>query len=138
MGVLTREEGLSYAVCTEEVVDSELLSLIPNAPMVTVTCSATASLLVKRLFCCKGNPQALWILLNYTADRGENQREKSKVSLLPVSTYYTTLSCTRTHYFVHTDPMLHRPLTDSGCTYTSYFTSTVTLGVKAGQGGVPT
>ena len=34
-------------------------------------------------------------------DRGENQREKSKVSPLPVSPYYTTLSCTRTHYLVH-------------------------------------
>ena len=64
------------------------------------------------------------------ADRGENQREKSKVSPLPVSPYYTTLSCTWTHYLVRTDPMLHRPLTDSGCTYASYFTSTVTLEVK--------
>ena len=27
--------------------------------------------------------------------------------------------------------MLHRPLTDSGCMYASYFTSTVTLEVKA-------
>ena len=67
------------------------------------------------------------------ADRGENQREKSKVSPLPVSPYYTTLSCTQTHYLVHTDPMLHRPLIDSGCTYTSYFTSMVTLEVKAEQ-----
>ena len=47
--------------------------------------------------------------------------------------YYTTLSCTQTHYLVHTDPMLHGPLIDSGCTYTSYFTSMVTLEVKAEQ-----
>ena len=66
-------------------------------------------------------------------DRGENQREKSKVSLLPVSPYYTTLSCDRTHYLVCTDPTLHGPLTNSGCTYASYFTSTVTLEVKAEQ-----
>ena len=31
----TREEGLSYAVCAEEVANPELLSPIPNAPMVT-------------------------------------------------------------------------------------------------------
>ena len=37
----------------------------------------------------------------------------------------------RTHYLVCTDPMLRRPLTDSGCTYASYFTSAVTLEVKA-------
>ena len=35
IGELTREEGLSYAVCVEEVANSELLSPIPNAPMVT-------------------------------------------------------------------------------------------------------
>ena len=35
MGELTREEGLPYAVCAEEVVNSESLSPIPNAPMVT-------------------------------------------------------------------------------------------------------
>ena len=35
MGELTREEGLSYAVCVEEVANSESLSPIPNAPMVT-------------------------------------------------------------------------------------------------------
>ena len=64
-------------------------------------------------------------------DRGENQREKSKVSLLLVSPYYTTLSCTWTHYLVRTDPTLHGPLIDSGCTYASYFTSAVTLEVKA-------
>ena len=63
-------------------------------------------------------------------DRGENQREKSKVSLLPVSPYYTTLSCDRTHYLVHTDPTLWGPLTNSGCMYASYFTSTVTPEVK--------
>ena len=56
MGELTREEGLSYAVCAEEVANSELQSLIPNAPMVTLTCSMTAGPLVKRLFCCQGNP----------------------------------------------------------------------------------
>ena len=65
------------------------------------------------------------------ADRGENQREKSKVSILPVSPYYTMLSCARTHYLVHTDPMLRGPLTDSGCMCASYFTSTVTLEEKA-------
>ena len=64
---------------------------------------------------------------------GENQREKSKVSLLPVSPYYTTPGCTRTHYLVRTDPMLRGPLTDSGCTYASYFTFAVTLEVKAEQ-----
>ena len=64
------------------------------------------------------------------ADRGENQREKSNVSLLPVSPYYTTLGCTRTHYLVCTDPMLHGPLTDSGCTYAGFFTSVVTPEVK--------
>ena len=66
-------------------------------------------------------------------DRGENQREKSKVSPLLVSPYYTTLDCARTHYLVRTDPTLRRPLTDSGCTYTSYFTSMVTLEVKVEQ-----
>ena len=64
-------------------------------------------------------------------DRGENQREKSKVSLLPVSPYYTTLGCAQTHYLVCTDPMLRGPLTDSGCMYASYFTSAVTPEVKA-------
>ena len=64
------------------------------------------------------------------ADRGENQREKSKVSPLLVSPYYTTLSHAWTHYLVRTDPMLHGPLTNSGCTYASYFTSAVTPEVK--------
>ena len=50
-----------------------------------------------------------------------------------VSPYYTTLNCTQTHYLVCTDPTLHGPLTDSGCTYASYFTSAVTLEVKAEQ-----
>ena len=45
--------------------------------------------------------------------------------------YYTTLSRTWTHYLVCTDPMLCGPLTDSGCMYASYFTSAVTLEVKA-------
>ena len=57
MGELTREEGLLYAVCAEEVANSELLSLIPNAPIYgDLTCSTMAGLLVKRLFCCQGNP----------------------------------------------------------------------------------
>ena len=64
-------------------------------------------------------------------DRGENQREKSKVSPLPVSPCFTTLSCAWTHYLVHTDPMLRGPLTDSGCTYASHFTSAVTPEVEA-------
>ena len=59
----------------------------------------------------------------------ENQREKSKVSPLPVSQYYITLNCAQGHYSVCTDPALCRPLTDSGCMYVSYFTSTVTLEV---------
>ena len=50
-----------------------------------------------------------------------------------MSPYYTTLSCAQTHYLVDTDPMLRRPLTDSGCMYTSYFTSTVTPEVKVEQ-----
>ena len=80
----------------------------------------------------------VWIIILNTikgisTDRGENQREKFKVSLLPVSPYYTTLSCAWTHYLVRTDPTLRRPLTDSGCTYASYFTSTVTPEVKAEQ-----
>ena len=62
MGELTREEGLSHAVCVEEVANSKLLSPIPNAPMVTLTHSTTAGPLVKRLFCCQGNPQAPWRL----------------------------------------------------------------------------
>ena len=82
----------------------------------------------------RGENQSIIIRLNtiegISPDRGENQREKSKVSLLPVSPYYTTLSCTWTHYLVHTDPTLHGPLTDSGCTYASYFTSAVTPEVK--------
>ena len=56
MGELIREGGLLYAVCVEEVVNFELLSLIPNAPMVTLTCSTMAGPLVKRLSCCQGNP----------------------------------------------------------------------------------
>ena len=63
-------------------------------------------------------------------DRGENQREKSKVSPLPVSPYHTTLSCAQTHYLVRTDPMLRGPLTNSRCMYASYFTSAVNLEVK--------
>ena len=47
-----------------------------------------------------------------------------------MSPYYTTLSCAWTHYLVHTDPMLRRPLTNSECTYASYFASVVTLDVK--------
>ena len=50
-----------------------------------------------------------------------------------MSPYYTTLSCAWTHYLVLTDPMLCGPLTDSGCTYASYFTSTVTPEVKVEQ-----
>ena len=68
--------------------------------------------------------------MGISPDRGVNQREKSKVSLLPVSPYYTTLSCAGTYYLVRTDPTLCGPLTDSGCTYTSYFTSAVTPEVK--------
>ena len=37
------------------------------------------------------------------------------------------------HYLVHTDPTLRGPLTNSGCTYASYFTSAVTLEVKVEQ-----
>ena len=50
-----------------------------------------------------------------------------------MSPYYTTLDCAQTHYLVCTDPTLHGPLTDSGCTYASYFTSVVTPEVKAEQ-----
>ena len=67
------------------------------------------------------------------ADRGENQREKPKVSPLPVSPYYTTLDHAQTHYLVCTDPTLCEPLTDSGCMYTSCFTFAVTLEVKVEQ-----
>ena len=84
----------------EEVANSESLSLILNAPMVTLTHSMMASPLVKRLFFCKGNPWVLWKLHDHTPcqrgkpkkwiinkkynggtspGRGENQREKSKV-----------------------------------------------------------
>ena len=35
MGELIREEGLSYAVCAEEVANSESLSLILNVPKMT-------------------------------------------------------------------------------------------------------
>ena len=56
MGELTRGEGLLYAVCMGEVVNSESLSPTLNAPMVTLTYSMMAGPLVKRLFCCKGNP----------------------------------------------------------------------------------
>ena len=63
-------------------------------------------------------------------DRMENQREKSKVSPLLVSPYYTTLDCAQTHYLVRTDPTLRRPLINSGCMYASYFTSMVTPEVK--------
>ena len=51
-----------------------------------------------------------------------------------MSPYYTRLSCTQTHYLVCTDPTLHGPLTDSGCTYASYFTSAVTPEVKVEWG----
>ena len=75
MGELTREEGLLYAVCMEEVANSELLSLIPNAPMVTLTHSMMASPLVKRIYCCKGNPQALWRLHDHTGwQRGKPKK----------------------------------------------------------------
>ena len=74
MGELTREEGLLYAVCMEGVVNSESLSPILNAPMVTLTHSTMASPLVKRLFCCKDNPWALWRLHNHMGW----QREKPK------------------------------------------------------------
>ena len=63
-------------------------------------------------------------------DRGENQREKSKVSPLLVSPYYTTPSYAQGHYSVCTDPALHGPLTNPGCTYMNYFTTTVTPEVK--------
>ena len=63
-------------------------------------------------------------------DRGENQREKSKVFPLLVSPYYTTPNYTQGHYSVCTDPALCGPLTDPGCMYTSYFTSMVTPEVK--------
>ena len=82
---------------------------------------------------CKGNPRVLWRLLNHTADRGENQREKSKVSPLPVSTYYATPNYDQGYYSVCTDPALCGPLTDPGCMYMSYFTSTVTSEVKVEQ-----
>ena len=64
------------------------------------------------------------------ADRGENQREKSKVSPLLVSPYHTTPDYAQGHYPVCTDPALHRFLTDPGQMYASYFTSMVTLEVK--------
>ena len=61
-------------------------------------------------------------------------REKSlRFSPLPVSPYYTILDCTQGHYSVHTDPALCGPLTDSGCMYAGYFTSTVTPEVKVEQ-----
>ena len=72
------------------------------------------------------------------ADRGENQREKSKVSPLLVSPYYTTLDCAQGYYSVCTDPALCGPLTHSGCMYVSYFTSMVTLEVNLEQSGVLT
>ena len=50
-----------------------------------------------------------------------------------MSPYYTTLDCTQGHYSVHTDPALCGPLIDSGCTYASYFTPTVTPEVKVEQ-----
>ena len=99
-----------------------------------------SSLLFKRFYAvgsawlgqglCKSNPQALWRLLNHTADRGGNQGEKSKVSPLPVSPYYTMPDYNQGHYLMYTDPALCGPLTNSGCTYTSCFTSVVTLEVK--------
>ena len=67
------------------------------------------------------------------ADRGENQREKSKVSPLLVSPYYTTPDYAQGHYPVCTDPALHRFLTYPGWMYASYFTSMVTLEVKVEQ-----
>ena len=50
-----------------------------------------------------------------------------------MSPYYTTLDCAQGHYSVCTDPALCRPLTNSGCMYTSYFTSMVTVEVKVEQ-----
>ena len=50
-----------------------------------------------------------------------------------MSLYYTTLDYTQGHYSVHTDPALHRPLTDPGCMYMSYFTSMVTPDMKVEQ-----
>ena len=47
-----------------------------------------------------------------------------------MSPYYTTPDYTQGHYSVHTDPALCRPLTDPGCTHTSYFTSMVAPEVK--------
>ena len=64
------------------------------------------------------------------ADRGENQREKSKGFPLLVSPYYTTPDYDQGYYLVCTDPALHRPLTDPWCTYTSCFTSMVIPEVK--------
>ena len=85
----------------------------------------------------EGKTKVLIININtikgISPDRGENQREKSKVFLLPVSLYYTTLDYTQGHYSVRTDPALHRPLTDPGCTCMSYFTSMVTPEVKVEQ-----
>ena len=40
----------------EEVANSESLALILNVPIVILTCSTMAGPLVKRLFCCQGNP----------------------------------------------------------------------------------
>ena len=64
------------------------------------------------------------------ADKGENQREKSKVPPLPASPYYTTLDYDQGHHSVHTDPALHGSLTDPGCSYPSCFTSKAAPEVK--------
>ena len=64
------------------------------------------------------------------ANTGENQREKSKVSPLLVSPCHTMPDYNQGHYSVHTEPSLCGPLTNPGCTYTSCFTSMVTLEVK--------
>ena len=50
-----------------------------------------------------------------------------------MSPYYTTPDYAQGHYSVHTDPALCGPLTDPGCMYMSYFTSTVTPEVKVEQ-----
>ena len=68
--------------------------------------------------------------MGISPDRGENQREKSKVSPLPLSPYYTMPDYDQGHYSVCTDPRLCRPLANPGCTYASHFTSTVILEVK--------
>ena len=60
----------------EEVVTSELLSPILNAPMVTLTHSTVAGPLVKRLFCCKATLKCCGDCTITQAGRGENQRNE--------------------------------------------------------------